>query len=944
MKKSPLNHFLIVRKFLIILIFFLPTISWSQTQKLYTDFLSARQDCGSCLNNIDEAQIKTYREKLKGIKLALSKSNPGIDKDLLNLLIAGEDLSCATHLYKLKRIRTASLVKLIEDLNDKRYPFSNRSLFFDKATNFNGWKQDHYSALGVSSFYEEEDKRIIWEQISTSLDEYRNAAEDVIYERLTPHKSLLEIEYFLDNCSYEQGKYNNNYNHNADDAFKIFYQNLTFTGDPIDFEMFQAMVQAKTQSHDAFWISVQGAEWYRNMYTKDLTRANELTGIMNQEQVSDNDLRYVIQAGAPWEISLVALQKLISTYINSNKFDAAVNEVKKYEKLFSYDTAPVFTRKKYIGIIDVLTKAKTQRIQLNQVDGLCQFEKNEIRIISNSEGSLIALEPPTSGNVEVYNRDKNTDNCTYKLKRKISLSGAYLYMFEEKNKTKLGELLEVSRNNYQFGERLNIKASECYDFNVNENIIFFCSYSSHMRMVKKDNEDDTLNVEYASPGFVSSAIKVTELNSEKGYHGRKSGNPNWDIYYMVRGVDDIWSEPKLLLGVNTPFCERSPVLDKDGEKLYFSSEGWAGFGGIDIFYTSIIVDRKKKTISVTDRVHNLTSINTTFDDLYCTPVGTDGKLYVSSNFRDGVDFDIYYISKPPKAERGNSTPITPNAPSSTDPTPNGVFEMSDGIYYDVTCDWDNNEYQNSQGVPNGGRILVTGRIYDSQKRPYKCARIIFREYATNKRFSDTIDCSSENKTYQVRLLENARYHVSVFGYDGERPVADGFSDEYVVICPTKPKEVNIVKKDFVLNDVDSILDYGTDLELVFFFDFNQFDYSISNERLIINALKDIQSRLASRPNMGIKLIGFADTIGNATTNKILSENRVRYAANYLQKNGIKMNTAEDPYGESTHFNNQAVNNPYLGRVMYQHLWEQLKTPDERQRQMNRRVELRIIGL
>jgi len=111
--------------------------------------------------------------------------------------------------------------------------------------------------------------------------------------------------------------------------------------------------------------------------------------------------------------------------------------------------------------------------------------------------------------------------------------------------------------------------------------------------------------------------------------------------YVVKNENGKWSTP-LNLGpaVNTKGNERFPFVDEAGN-LYFSSDGHAGLGDLDIFYVKLIdgVIAKKAT--------NLGSpINSSKDDFGIITDGERKNGYFSSNRkRGGADDDIYRFSR-----------------------------------------------------------------------------------------------------------------------------------------------------------------------------------------------------------------------------------------------------------------------------------------------------------
>jgi len=73
----------------------------------------------------------------------------------------------------------------------------------------------------------------------------------------------------------------------------------------------------------------------------------------------------------------------------------------------------------------------------------------------------------------------------------------------------------------------------------------------------------------------------------RGTMGRDGGKQQ-DIYRSFLMSDGTWSKAERLSDVvNTPFREESVFIHPDGRTLYFSSDGHPGFGGLDIFKTTL---------------------------------------------------------------------------------------------------------------------------------------------------------------------------------------------------------------------------------------------------------------------------------------------------------------------------------------------------------------------
>lgn len=125
---------------------------------------------------------------------------------------------------------------------------------------------------------------------------------------------------------------------------------------------------------------------------------------------------------------------------------------------------------------------------------------------------------------------------------------------------------------------------------------------------------------------------------------RPGGIGGYDIWKSNLTDEGQWSEP-VNLGpkINTPYDENTPFLHADGKTLYFSSDGWPGFGNKDIFYSRLGENKEFSTPI------NLGYPINTFNEevgLIVTADGTEGLF--SSNIKDGGfgDQDIYRFQLP----------------------------------------------------------------------------------------------------------------------------------------------------------------------------------------------------------------------------------------------------------------------------------------------------------
>ncbi|MDQ7947585.1 MAG: OmpA family protein [Pedobacter sp.] len=134
---------------------------------------------------------------------------------------------------------------------------------------------------------------------------------------------------------------------------------------------------------------------------------------------------------------------------------------------------------------------------------------------------------------------------------------------------------------------------------------------------------------------------------------RPGGIGSYDIWKSTLTDEGKWTTP-VNLGpkINTPYDENTPFMHADGQTLYFSSNGWPGFGNKDIFFSRLGADGQFSTPT------NLGYPINTFNEEIGLTVSADGtEGLFSANIAGGGsgDLDIYSFKLP---ERAKPMPVT----------------------------------------------------------------------------------------------------------------------------------------------------------------------------------------------------------------------------------------------------------------------------------------------
>lgn len=152
--------------------------------------------------------------------------------------------------------------------------------------------------------------------------------------------------------------------------------------------------------------------------------------------------------------------------------------------------------------------------------------------------------------------------------------------------------------------------------------------------------DDDENVNDKANFFLSNSQRALLMSIER--KGDTKGDR--DLYVSFPREDSTWSKP-MNLGdvVNTMGTEAAPFLAADERTLYFTSDGFSGYGGSDIYITHRLDETWKKW----SEPENLGPIiNTPYDESYFSLSASGDKVYFTSAGDKPGDLDMFTLSLP----------------------------------------------------------------------------------------------------------------------------------------------------------------------------------------------------------------------------------------------------------------------------------------------------------
>jgi len=389
-----------------------------------------------------------------------------------------------------------------------------------------------------------------------------------------------------------------------------------------------------------------------------------------------------------------------------------------------------------------------------------------------------------------------------------------------------------------------------------------------------------------SSPFLSADDKTLYFSSN-----REGGLGADDIWYSTLSEDGSWSEP-VNMGepVNTPGEELFPYMRDNGD-FYFSSDGHASFGELDIF--KIVKNDDGKSVVVNPGK----PLNSSYDD-FAIIFENDLKGYFSSNRPGGKgDDDIYYFT----------------------------YEL-DVKYY-------------LEGVSQGKKIKRNRITNEVEILPFTSVQLLSKDgHYLASTVSDSVGFFKFEVAPEKEYVIRANKDLYITNKKNFSTIGKTLS----------AVEKEILSKDIIFKDSIALDPIVENMIIEFdpiYYPYNK--WNITPRAAVV--LDEMVSTLKDNPKILVELGSHTDARGSLKYNDILSQNRAQSAVDYIITHGIPSErlTAKG-YGErvpktlirdTTYFKSGTV----LGELFLDSLALKDTAASELGYQLNRRTEFKIVG-
>jgi len=323
--------------------------------------------------------------------------------------------------------------------------------------------------------------------------------------------------------------------------------------------------------------------------------------------------------------------------------------------------------------------------------------------------------------------------------------------------------------------------------------------------------------------FLSNTLKVLLMSVDReDTHGGR------DLYVSFSQNDSIWSEPLNLGGmVNTAGDESTPFLASDDKTLYFSSNGFSGYGGSDIYMSKRLDDTWTKW---SDPQNMGAEINSKLDDIFFNIPSTSDFAYFSRAITPD-NFDIYRVKMP-------------------------LFRSPEPI------------------------IIVKGKLIDAKTGQPIGAKIIYERLRDGKEVGVTYS-NPETGDYEIHLPGGELY--------GFRAEAKDHISENQNLDLRNFKEPGTLHDDVKLEPMQVAAIQVSPIQENVTITLNNIFFGFDQSSLLSESFPELNriiTLMNEKPTLQVEIAGHTDSFGSDEYNMGLSERRAKSVGKYLMGKGI----------------------------------------------------------
>jgi outer membrane protein OmpA-like peptidoglycan-associated protein len=386
--------------------------------------------------------------------------------------------------------------------------------------------------------------------------------------------------------------------------------------------------------------------------------------------------------------------------------------------------------------------------------------------------------------------------------------------------------------------------------------------------------------EWGSPkplkGLINTPYRESSatINSDKNIMYFTSDKPGGyggtDIYVSRLDNNGRWGKPVNLGNtINSERDEVGPFISKSGENLYFSSNGQAGMGDLDIY----IAKRGDKIYEFERPINLGYPINSVENDVFFVLSGDEKSAYYSSvKSTSKGEQDIYKINME-RWQPINIDSLAANEVIEVTPVQPPLVTPSPGT---------------PAPEPFESEISLLLTVLDAQSLDTLAAKVALIEQKEQKVIGAT---KNDKGTYEIKFTnsDHTTYKVKIIK-------EDYLPYESMVYVIGKERRTYEIYETVALNRIEVA---HTGIMNVYFGHDSALPYGYED-------IQYLEFLMKGSPNVTVEISGHTDNTGDVNYNKILSQRRADAIKDYLTEHGIdafritaKGYGVENPIGDNS---------------------------------------------